>query len=171
MVCAVDDDFPAALLLRDFREGKQLQLAPLLAGLMVEAARRAWSEALPSVWVPLPLSKAQVLQVGFSPTQQLTQAVSRQTNIDWHLHWLRLANPHSDSDPDHDLDPAAFEYKATSDVTGLTVGLVTDVVETDATIGAAAKALLVAGAMSVMVLAAGRTPKARESGTIAPCSM
>lgn len=165
MVCAVDDDFPAALLLRDFREGKQLQLAPLLAGLMVKAARRAWSEALPSVWVPLPLSKAQVLQVGFSPTQQLTQAVSRQTNIDWHLHWLRLANP------DPDPDPAAFEYEATLDVARLTVGLVTDVVETDATIGAAAKAILAAGAMDVMVLAAGRTPKPIESGTIAPCLM
>lgn len=163
MVCALDNTFPAGLLLGDFRQGGQLQLAPVLAGLMADAAQRAWRYAMPHAWVPLPLSHAQLLQNGFSPPQQLAQIVSRQTNTDWHLRWLRLANSDSPTDP--------IGFEATPDVAGLAIGLVTDVVDTGATVRAAAQALLDAGAKQVMVLAAGCAPKVNESGTIAACSM
>lgn len=163
LVCALDDAFPAGLLLRDFRQAGQLQLAPVLADLMVTAAQRAWGDAMPDIWLPIPLGHAQVLKIGFSPTQQLTQAVARQTSVDWNLRWLRWAIP--------DDQTARVEFEASARVTGLTVGLVTDVVDTGTTVREAARALLAAGASRVMVLAAGCTPKASESGTIAPCLM
>lgn len=162
LVCAVDFVFAGQLLLRMYKEGRQLALARPIARMMVRAATPALAARWPHAWVPLPASLARLKRNGFSPAQQLAREVAAQTAIPCRLDWLGQAY---ESPPQKTLNrrermrAVKGRFVADPAVAGLRIGLIDDVVTTASTVSAAAAAFRAAGANSVVVLAAARTPR------------
>jgi len=162
LVCAFDYRFTGKSLIQMYKEGKQLALARLLGDLMVRAAQPVLQTRPPDAWVPVPASVARLGRNGFSPSQQLAQAVASKTGIACRLDWLRQVRENT---PQKTLSLAQREHAvknrfvANLAVSGCTVGLIDDVVTTASTVIEAARVLKTAGASQVIVLASARTPQ------------
>lgn len=85
MFCAVDDCFPAALMINRFsRCATDLTLSPVLAALMWRSCQ-SWLQQhpiyQPDFWVPVPASNAQLARCHCNPSQELARSLSRLTGI------------------------------------------------------------------------------------------
>lgn len=161
MACAIDYQFPGQLLIQMYKESKQMALARLLGGLMVHVAQPLLARFQPDAWVPIPASAARLAHTGYSPAQQLAQAVAKSTGAPCRLDWLtqiRLSQPQKTLNRAERERAVRGRYRADRAVAGLCIGVVDDVVTTTSTVSEAARVLRAMGAKQVVVLAAARTP-------------
>ena len=165
-VAAVDYTFPwdglvAALKFRD-----ALDLASALARRLAETVREA-DGAPPALVVPMPLGPARLRERGYNQAWELARRVARHQGLPADARVL--ARPH-DAPRQMSLPPErralnvrgsfVVPVPARARIRGRDVALVDDVMTTGATAREAARTLLEAGARSVQVWVAARTPAA-----------
>jgi ComF family protein len=178
-VAAFDYADPFDRLIGGYKGARRHVLASALAQALDQAVRAAGSagqiEAAgiagldigrPSIdaVVPVPAGRASLRQRGFNPAGELARSVSRRMA----LRLLRdaLRRRHESGTRQASLARAEREaaaldaYVCTRRLDGLRIALVDDVMTTGSTADAAARALLAAGAASVTVWVAARTPRA-----------
>ncbi len=162
-VAAFDYEAPADTLIRQIKTQLRLSAAPVLARLLAHAV---WSEPLPQarlLLVPVPASRASLRRRGLNPAAEIARSLA--ALLDWPL--LRGALRRRRETPRQTTlgrrarqQGAQGVFHCRADLSGRHVGLVDDVMTTASTADAAARALLAAGAASVTVLVAARTPPA-----------
>jgi len=165
-IAAVDYAFPwdglvAALKFRD-----ALDLASALARRLADTVREADSGA-PSLVLPMPLGPARLRERGYNQAWEITRRVARRLGLDAHARVLARVH---DTPRQMSLPPErratnvrgsfAVPARALPHLRGCDVALVDDVMTTGATAREAARTLLEAGARSVQVWVAARTPAA-----------
>lgn len=161
VVSALDYAFAGQMLIRRYKQAKELALARLLARLMVRAAQSSQWPHWPMVWVPMPASQQRLRQTGFSPAQQLARQVALQTGAVCQADWLTQVEPVTSQKYLGRLErelAVQHRFMAGALPADCVVGLVDDVMTTGSTLSAAARALRKAGAREVVALVAARTP-------------
>lgn len=133
-------------------------------GLQALASAGPDAERLPiDAVVPVPASRASLRQRGFNPAGELARGVALRLELRLLRGALRRRHEgaaRQASLPRPEREAAALDaYACAKRLDGLHVALVDDVMTTGSTADAAARALLAAGAASVTVWVAARTPK------------
>ncbi len=128
-----------------------------LAPFMVEAS----ADLRPvDALVPVPLHPSRRKQRGFSQTEKLAEALSREidVSVDLVLQRIRRTTPQVrlDAEGRQANVKGAFALAPGRSVSGMRLLLVDDVITTGATLGACAQVLLAAGASSVSVVTVAR---------------
>jgi ComF family protein len=133
----------------------------------IEAAARSGPDAglLPiDAVVPVPASRASLTQRGFNPAGELARGISRRLELQLLRGVLRRRHEGAARQASlarREREAAALDaYVCARRLDGLRIALVDDVMTTGSTADAAARALLAAGAASVTVWVAARTPRA-----------
>src|SRR5690606_27298764 len=92
VVAAVDYAPPADLLIHYLKRSRRFTSAGLLAGLLADAVGRA-QPALPGnmVLVPVPASRASLLERGFNPAAEIARALGKELNLATQPGWLLRA--------------------------------------------------------------------------------
>jgi ComF family protein len=163
-VAALDYGFPWDALVAAFKFRDALDLGPALARAVANAVRTA-GVALPSLVVPVPLGRLRLRERGYNQAWELARRVGRELGLQADAHALAR---HIDTRRQLELPlerrlanvRGSFEVAARDArrVRGRCVALVDDVMTTGATAREAARTLLDAGARSVQVWVAARTP-------------
>jgi len=169
-VCAFDYLPPADALVHQLKTGMRLARAGLLARLLAQAVGQA-CPALPrpSVLVPIPAAAASLRRRGFNPAGEIARALGRELGLPVAP---SLRRTRSDGRQTHLRRRvrrlgAQGPYFCPAPVAGC-VAVVDDVMTTGSTMDAAARALLAAGARSVLAFAVARTPYRRGAGAGRP---
>lgn len=167
-LCLGDYAFPWDRLVTRLKFHDQPELASLLAEHLFGRAA-AEGRALPDVFVPVPLSAARLAERGYDQAWELARALARRTGRPARAQALqrRFDGSRQSSLPRaqrlSNLRGAfAVGDAQRSQVAGLRVGLVDDVLTTGATAHAAASALREAGARAVDLWVVARTPSPME---------
>lgn len=158
--------FPIDSLINRFKHQAKWPLGRLLAELLSQHLQHAFDEGLPrpDLLLPVPLADKRQRQRGFNQAGMLAQWLSARLHLPLQPHWLlRLL----DTPAQQQLDAAsrkrnlrrAFALAPDSQVTGLHLALVDDVLTTGATAESLARLLKEAGAARVDVYCLARTPK------------
>jgi ComF family protein len=163
-VAAVDYQFPWDGLITRWKFHQALDHAPLFAGLLEQALRRAGTP-LPSLVIPVPLGRERLRERGYNQAWELARRVCRRLRCETDTRVLQrtIDTPHQLSLP-RDKRAANVRGSFTLDtgraarLRGCSVALVDDVMTTGATAAEAARTLLDAGAASVQLWVAARTP-------------
>jgi len=148
--------YPVDQLIQRLKFGGDLAVGRVLATLLCDALPRAWHA--PDVVVPMPLARGRLRTRGCNQAQELARG------LPWRVDRTTLARVRETS-PQSELDARARRanvrgaFVASAAVRGQSVVLLDDVITTGATVRAAAKALLRAGAREVRVLAVARAPR------------
>ena len=167
-VAAVDYRPPWDGLITHFKFHAALDLAPVLAALLLAAIKRSPGPH-PSVVVPVPLSRHRLRERGYNQAWELAQRIGRELHCPTDANLLLRVK-----DSPHQLalarekrvanvrDAFALEPMRLSEARGRSVALVDDVMTSGATAAEASRALLQAGAASVQVWVVGRTPRPED---------
>lgn len=155
---AVDYEHPWNALIVRFKFHGGVELAPLFAALLREAAR---SDPPPDLLLPAPLSEARLRERGFNQAWEIARRLG--PRADARLLLRIRETPHQLELP---LERRAANVRGAfaveplrrTELAGRSVALVDDVLTTGVTAGAASQALLAAGAASVQVWVLARTP-------------
>jgi ComF family protein len=161
---AVDYQFPWDGLIAHWKFRQALDLAPLFAALLEQAVRRA-DTPLPALVIPVPLGRHRLRERGYNQAWELARRVGRRLRCDADARLLlrSVDTPHQLSLP-RDRRAAnvrgsfALDARQAVRLRGRSVALVDDVMTTGATAAEAARLLLEAGAASVRLWVAARTP-------------
>lgn len=160
-ITAFDYEPPADTLIRQLKTQLRLSAAPVLARLLAHAV---WCDPPPAalLLVPVPSSRASLRRRGLNPAAEIARDLA--ARLGWPL--LRGALRRRRETPRQTTlgrqarqQGARGVFHCRRDLSGRAVGLVDDVMTTASTADAAARALLDAGAASVTVLVAARTPR------------
>ena len=141
-------------------------LAPVVA--LELASRPPGSD--PPVVVAIPLSEPRLAERGYNQSLLIARPIARSCGLAWlprALQRVRAGPPQSQLSPSEREHNVAQAFKATSAISQ-PVLLVDDVMTTGATLAAASRALLDAGAPSVTCIVVARTPSpdvSRRSGS------
>lgn len=159
-VCAFDYLPPADALVHQLKAGMRLARAALLAQLIAQAVGRALPPLpAPTTLVPVPAATASLRKRGFNPAGEIARALGRELGLPV-VPWLRRTREQGRQTHQGRLGRrrgARGLYACVRPVSGC-VAVVDDVMTTGSTMDAAARALIDAGADSVLALAAARTP-------------
>lgn len=120
-----------------------------------------------TILVPIPSSDASLRRRGFNPAAELAASLGARLQLPVRRGALRRVRegPRQASSNRLTRQRAAEGlFDCTTSLTGLSVGLVDDVMTTGSTVNAATHALLRAGALDVTVLVAARTPVRHRPG-------
>jgi len=156
--------FPVDVLIRAFKFGGELALAPLLGGLLAERARHAGHV---DTIVPVPLSMARLRSRGYNQAMELARFVAGALRSPLDAH---LCERTRDTPAQMDLAwqerarnvRGVFRCRAALD--GAVVAVVDDVMTTGSTLAEVAGALKAAGASRVLNFVAARTyPPSEET--------
>jgi ComF family protein len=167
----VDYVFPWNQLLPDLKFRGQLNHAPWLASLLLEAVRAAPPSAAGAVELitPVPLADARLSQRGFNQAAQLARPLARALALPLDetvlLRWRSTSAQSALHRQErlHNLGSAFMPHPlARQRLQGRHVALVDDVLTTGATLRAATAALLEGGARAVSLWVVARTPSPRE---------
>ena len=163
-VAAVDYAFPWSSLVAAFKFRAALDLAPALANLLADAARRS-DAARPAWLLPVPLSAERLAERGKTQAGELARRVSAALGIGARGDVLRrlIDTPHLADLP---REQRAARIRGAFGIhpahrhrlRGQCVALVDDVMTSGATAGEAARVLLAAGASEVQLWVVARTP-------------
>ncbi|WP_273525884.1 ComF family protein [Pseudomonas sp.] len=158
--------FPVDTLITRFKHQAHWPYGRLLGERLAHHLRHAYADGLPrpDLLLPVPLARRRLRQRGFNQAQMLARWLSRELAIvfdDCALERLL------DTPPQQQLDAAtrrrnlrqAFALRPGSDLRGLHLALIDDVLTTGATAEALARLLKRAGAARVDVYCLARTPK------------
>ncbi len=161
-VVAFDYAPPADALVLQLKNGRRYGRADLLGNLLAEAVRHH-AQPLPAgtVLVPIPASFASLRRRGFNPAAEIARALGRDLALPVRHDLLRRRReqPKQSGLGRQDRRRSAQGlYAGAPPARGLAIGLVDDVMTTGSTMHAAAAALRMAGAASVVALAVARTP-------------
>lgn len=158
--------FPIDSLINRFKHQAKWPLGRLLGDLLSQHLLHAFAEGLPQpdLLLPVPLADQRQRQRGFNQAGMLAQWLSGQLHVPQQSHWLQRL---LDTPAQQQLDAAtrkrnlrrAFALAPGSQVSGLHVALIDDVLTTGATAESLARLLLKAGAARVDVYCLARTPK------------
>lgn len=151
--------FPIGQLVQRFKYQNDLATGHSLA--LLAAPRVAPSTDRPDLLVPVPLHWRRYWSRGYNQAQLIATEFAAQWEIPLAT---RLLRKHSSSETQQQLKRAQrlrnlqHSFSVHGPVTGLHIGLVDDVITTGATLEAAARTLLEAGAARVSAYALARTP-------------
>lgn len=158
--------FPVDSLITRFKHQAKWPLGRLLGELLSQHLQHAFDHGLckPDLLLPVPLADKRQRQRGFNQAALLSQWLSPLLQVPMQAHWLRRV---IDTPAQQQLDAAtrkrnlrkAFALSPDSQVNGLHVALVDDVLTTGATAESLARLLKKAGAARVDVYCLARTPK------------
>lgn len=143
--------YPVDAMIRGLKFHGECSFARLFGELLARE-RRALGSELPDLLMPLPLHARRHAERGYNQAAELARHAGRQ--LDRRVCCRRLLRPRV-TRPQSSLSAAARRanvrnaFRVTGDVCGLRVALVDDVITTGSTAGAAAGALLQAGAAEV----------------------
>ncbi|HEY0294188.1 MAG TPA: phosphoribosyltransferase family protein [Bordetella sp.] len=171
-VAAFDYADPFDRLIARYKGARRHVVAGALAQVLAQAVRTAEAARAPGprtgrlpidAVVPVPASRASLRQRGFNPAGELARALSRRLELRLLrgvLRRCRETGVRQASLARSEREAAALDaYLCTRRLDGLRIALVDDVMTTGSTADAAARALLAAGAASVSVWVAARTPR------------
>ncbi len=157
-----DYAMPLDRMLLAAKRGNRPHLARAVAASMARSlAGRQPAPAWPDLIIPVPLSDRRLRQRGFNQSALMAAVIARTWGLPWHRNALARVR---DTPSQQGLNrPARLSnlvgaFRCATDLTGRRVALVDDVMTSGATARAGANALLQAGASSVLVLVAARTP-------------
>ena len=163
-VAAVDYAFPWNSFVTRLKFHAALDLAPTMAGLLADAARRS-GRPLPDGLLPVPLGRDRLAQRGLNQAWELARRVSRHLGVAAHadlLHRLvdtpRLADLPREGRAQAIRGAFGLAPGASRHVQGRSFALVDDVMTTGATAAEAARTLRATGAASVELWVFARTP-------------
>lgn len=159
-------DFPLDALITRFKHQAQWPLGRLLGELLSHHLQHAFSEGLarPDLLLPVPLSGRRLRQRGFNQAGMLARWLSQDLQLTLNEHVLQRRQ---DTQAQQQLNAAqrlrnlrqAFALAPASQVRGLHLAIVDDVLTTGATAESIARLLRKAGAARVDVYCLARTPK------------
>lgn len=158
--------FPLDALIPAFKHHGQLAYGRLLARLLSEAVRFHYDEhgqAMPDCVIAMPLHRQRLAERGFNQAEELARPIARALAIPLRSGLLKRSRA---TKPQQGLAArarrsnliGAFYCPTPRAVAGLHVALVDDVVTTGSTVEEASRTLLSAGAASVSIWCAARTP-------------
>ncbi|EOX9657642.1 ComF family protein [Pseudomonas aeruginosa] len=158
--------FPLDSLINRFKHQAAWPLGRLLGELLAEHLRQRYAEGLPrpARLLPVPLAPRRERRRGFNQAQQLAERLAGELDLHCDPHSLRRV---LDTPAQQGLDATvrrrnlrhAFALAPASDVRGLHLALVDDVLTTGATTEHLSRLLRRAGAARVDVYCLARTPK------------
>jgi ComF family protein len=159
-------DEQARRLILPLKHGDRVELAAILAPMMVRAGEALLRRA--DLLVPVPLHRRRLFERKYNQAALLAYAVSRLAHVpaspDALLRTRRTA-PLDDKSPEERAAEVAGSFEARASrqakLSGQTILLIDDVMTSGATSNACAAALLQAGAAAVDVLVAARVPDPR----------
>lgn len=160
-IAAFDYVPPADALIQMLKTRLRLSMAPVLARLMAAEVRRHGGLPAGSLLVPVPASRASLRLRGMNPAGEIARSLAAELALPLARGALRRRR---ETPRQTALGLRARQQGATalflgsSRVRGRHVAVVDDVMTTGSTVQAAASALLAAGAASVTILVAARTP-------------
>jgi ComF family protein len=163
-VAAVDYRFPWDGLIARFKFQQALDLAPMFASLLEQALRHA-DTPQPTLVLPVPLGRERLRERGYNQAWELARRLGRRLGCESDARFLlrTVDTPHQLSLP-RDKRAAnvrgsfALDARHAARLRGRSIALVDDVMTTGATVAEAARTLLGAGAASVQLWIAARTP-------------
>nr|WP_183005382.1 ComF family protein [Achromobacter sp. UMC71] len=161
-IAAFDYEPPADTLISQLKTQLRLSAAPVLARLLAQAVRRQEATPPGMLLIPVPSSRASLRRRGMNPAAEIARGLAAQLALPLTCTALRRRRdtPRQTAlGRRARLSGAAGVFHCARDLSGRHVGLVDDVMTTGSTAQAAAKALRAAGAASVTVLVAARTPQ------------
>jgi ComF family protein len=158
-VAAIDYAAPWSAPIARFKFHEGVEVAPLFAGLLRDAAR---GEPRPDLLIPAPLSEARLRERGFNQSWEIARRLG--PHADARLLLRVRDTPHQvDLPPDQRAknvrEAFAVEPLRRGEIVGRNVVLVDDVMTTGATAAEMARTLLQAGAARVHVWVLARTPR------------
>jgi len=162
VIAAFDYAAPGDLLIHHLKAGRRFISAALLADLLAESVRRA-TPALPgnTILVPVPASRASVLERGFNPAAEVARCLGRALQMPYQPSLLLRAQ---EGRRQTHLGRAERSrsvqdlYCCPKRVEGAAIAIVDDVLTTGSTLHSIALQFRDAGAKSVCGLVLARTP-------------
>jgi ComF family protein len=162
IIAAFDYEAPGDLLIHRLKAGRRFISAAMLADLLAQSVRRA-TPALPrnTILVPVPASRASVLERGFNPAAEVARCLSRALQMPYQPSLLLRAREGQRQTrlgrverfrSVHDL------YCCPRRVEGAAIAIVDDVLTTGSTLRSIALQFRDAGASTVCGLVLARTP-------------
>lgn len=155
---------PADLWLLQMKYGGRPELARLLGAWLALALKQAGDHARPDVIVPVPMHPDKQRQRGYNQAELLARAVARHTGIALNTTLLQRARPSASSQSRKGRQARMAKtdnpFRCQRAIpAGLRIGLVDDVITTQATMQACVDALRKAGATQFTLMAVCRTPE------------
>lgn len=163
-----------AVWIRQFKFRQGWRAGKVLAELVASAIGSAVSPGAPmpgvgpDAIVPIPLSRWRLLRRGHNQAHAIARGIARRLDLPLRHDLLRRGRhtraqaglPRSERNAN-----VARAFVASPAASGQRIALVDDVCTTGATLTAATRALIAAGALDVMWWVAARTPESQESGS------
>jgi len=149
--------YPLDRLVQAFKYGGQLAVAPLLADLLLRAAR---DEPLPQLIVPMPLSRERLRERGFNQALEMARPIAAALGIELSVDActrVQHAPPQSGLAWEERARNIAGAFVCMDDMAGRSVAVVDDVLTTGATLNEIARVLRMRGASQVVGWVAART--------------
>jgi ComF family protein len=160
-MAAFDYRPPADALIQMLKTRLRLSMAPVLARLLAAAIRREGGLPTGVLLVPVPASRASLRLRGMNPAGEIARSLAAEMALPLARGALRRRREtarQTSLGRRARQTGAAGLFVGSSRVRGRHVAVVDDVMTTGSTVQAAAEALLAAGAASVTILVAARTP-------------
>ncbi|NYT65451.1 ComF family protein [Alcaligenaceae bacterium] len=162
VIAAFDYHEPGDLLIHRLKSQRNFSMAPMLAGLLVQAIQRApLSLAKNTIVLCVPASRASVLRRGFNPAAAVARSLASQLDLPYQPQLLRRAREGAKQAHLSRTERARSTqslYACTGYIPGAHIAVVDDVLTTGSTLQGIARQLRAAGAASVCGLVLARTP-------------
>jgi ComF family protein len=156
---AYDYIFPFGRLMQAYKFNARLSLTALFADALVRRVRET-NVVMPDLIVPMPLAKKRLTERGFNQSALLGRAVAKQLNVRFgeaRLLRVRETPPQAGLPREERLKNVKDAFDCKTDLKGLSVALIDDVMTTGATMSEAACALKKQGAARVEAWSISRT--------------